>query len=192
MPFNTSSVPPQCCFFKGKLARSVDFILFYFSHLWILDIPSFLAESRKEHIQTAKHSLEAKTKLVRATWSLKVVRLRLLEPIFQASGGKLRLSHRVAGMGVEGGAVAAGGERGEWAGAQTSRLCPNLTGVEWVLVTHMCEHGGEHSGATARSSPGSMPCHLQLSTSVHGLRERKSWKSSPRDVWPTGSHTSAS
>ena len=81
----------------------MDFILFYFSHLWILDIPSFLAESRKEHIQTAKHSLEAKTKLVRATWSLKVVRLRLLEPVFQASGGKLRLSHRVAGMGVEGG-----------------------------------------------------------------------------------------
>ena len=82
----------------------MDFILFYFSHLWILDAPSFLAESRGTY-PNSKTLPGGKTKLVRATWSLKVVRLRLLEPVFQASGGKLRLSHRVAGMGVE---------RGQW------------------------------------------------------------------------------
>ena len=104
------------------------------------------------------------------------MRGRLLEPVFQASGGKFRLSRRVAGMGAE--RVAAGGETGERAGAQASRLCPNLRGVEWVLVTHLCEHGGEHSGATARSSPGSMPCHLQLS-SVHGLKRKKVLEEQP-------------
>lgn len=105
------------------------------------------------------------------------MRGRLLEPVFQASGGKLRLSCKVAGMGAE--RVAAGGETGEWAGAQARRLCPNLRGVEWVLVTRLCEHGGEHSGATVRSSPGSMPCHLQVSMSVHRLKRKKVLEEQP-------------
>ena len=74
---------------------------------------------------------------------------------------------------VGAGGVAAGGERGERAGARTSRLCPNLRGVEWVLVTRLCEHGGEHGRAIARSSPGSVPCRLQLSMSVRGLKRKK-------------------